>query len=74
MRLAISAATASGTAIVVAVAVAILDLYLTGHGYGSIRKEIAGVQLSIGDIVLLLAALSAGVLIWCLLPRKSSSS
>src|SRR5262245_34078567 len=38
-RLVICVAAAVGTAFAVAVAVAIIDLYLTGHGYGSITRE-----------------------------------
>jgi hypothetical protein len=74
VRLGLSAAIALGTTIAGAVIIAIVDLYLTGHGYRSITREIAGdsvlgVHVSLGDIVLLVAAAAAGGLAWLLLPR-----
>jgi len=75
-RLGISLAAMLGTAVVVAIAAAILDLFLSGHGYGSIGNEVIGapswgVHLSIADIALLVLAVLAGGVTWWLLPRKA---
>ena len=52
-----------------AVGAAVLDLYLTGHGYGSITGEVitwqpAGVHLSAADVLLLLAVAAALLISW----------
>ena len=70
-RLGTSAAAGIGAAIVSALVVTVIDLYLTGHGYGSITREVltwapAGVHLSIGDIGMLVTAIAAAVSTWCL--------
>jgi hypothetical protein len=75
-RLAVTAATVFVAAVLAALAVTIADLYLTGHGYASITREFIsrpawGVHMSIGDLVMLGAALAAGALTWILLgPAK----
>ena len=56
-------------AVTVAIGAALLDLYLSGHGYGSVSREVIhwpayGVHLSPADIVLLAAAIAAGLLVW----------
>lgn len=70
-RTGISAAAGVGAAIVAALTATVIDLYLTGHGYGSISREVitwapAGVQLSIGDIGMLVTAIAAAVSTWYL--------
>jgi hypothetical protein len=68
----IAGAVGFGVGLVTAIIVAVIDLYLTGHGYGSITSEFIsraswGVHLSIGDLVMLVAAIAAGSLTWGLL-------
>ena len=70
-RLGTSAAAGIGAAIVAALIVTVIDLYLTGHGYGSITREVvtwaqAGVHLSIGDAGMLVTAIAAAVSTWYL--------
>ena len=62
-------------AIVAAVGIAVVDLYLVGHGHGSLLREsmswpAAGVHLSAGDLILLGAVLSAAAGGWALSRRK----
>jgi len=69
LRGVIGAGAAFAAAIVAAVGVAVLDLYLTGHGQASITREIVsepalGVHISLGDIILLVAALAVGSVTW----------
>jgi hypothetical protein len=71
VRLGISAASGVGAAVVVALIVTVIDLYMTGHGYGSITREVitlaqAGVHLSIGDLGMLVAAIAVAVSTWYL--------
>jgi hypothetical protein len=61
-------------AIVAAVAIGVVDLYLVGHGRGSLLREsiswpAAGVYLSIGDIVMLCLVVAAAILAWALVGR-----
>jgi hypothetical protein len=72
IRLAISAAAGIGAAVVAALIVTVIDLYVTGHGYGSITREVitlaqAGVHLSIGDLAMLITAVAAAVSTWYLM-------
>lgn len=60
-----------GTAILAAVTVAVIDLYMTGHGYSSITREVitwpqVGIHLSIGDVAMLIAAFAVAVSTWYL--------
>jgi hypothetical protein len=76
-RLCISAAAGIGAAIVTTLVIAVMDLYVTGHGYGSIRSEVftwnsAGVHLSVGDVGMLLAIIAATVSTWFRLGRGAS--
>lgn len=71
VRLGISAAAGFGALVLAAFIVTVIDLYLTGHGYASITREIvtwdaAGVHMSIGDIGMLAAMILAAVSIWYL--------
>jgi hypothetical protein len=73
IRFGIVAAVAFGAALVAAVGVALLDLFLAGHGYGSMSREVIrasswGVHLSSGDLLMFIAALGAGQVAW----RRSS--
>lgn len=57
--------------VLAAVVITLIDLYMTGHGYGSITREVitwdpAGVHMSIGDIAMLTAMVVAAVSIWYL--------
>jgi hypothetical protein len=68
-RLGISAAAGIGAGVVAAIIVTVIDLYVTGHGYGSITREIitwapAGVHLSIGDLVMLLTVIAVAGSTW----------
>jgi hypothetical protein len=76
IRLAISAAAGIGAGVFVAVAVAIADLYLTGHGMGSLTGELirwapGGVYLSLGDVIMLAAIVAAACVTWYLLGREA---
>jgi hypothetical protein len=76
LRLAISAGAAIGAAVGAALMVTVIDLYVTGHGYGSITSEVitmaqAGVHLSIGDLAMLITAVVAGVATWFLVGHES---
>lgn len=73
-RLAAAAAAGIGAAVVCAVLAAVVELYLTGHGLGSIGAPLiempaAGVHLSIGDTVLLITAAGAAVATFLLTGR-----
>jgi len=62
--------------VVAALIVAVIDLYLTGHGYGSITREVitwapAGVHLSIGDLGMLATVIVVAVLTWHLVGSPS---
>lgn len=68
----ISAAAGVGGAIMAALVITVIDLYLTGHGYDSIMREVitwhpGGVHLSIGDIGMLIAMMVVAVAVWHLL-------
>lgn len=70
-RFVASTAAGIGAAFVAALVVALIDLYLTGHGYGSITREVitwdpAGVRMSIGDVVMLLAVIGTAGSTWYL--------
>ena len=69
-RLGISAAAVLVAAVTAAVVIAIVELYLTGHGLGSITNEMIsepwGVHMSVADIILLVVAALAGALTWWL--------
>lgn len=69
VRLVISVVAGVGAAVTAALIVTVIDLYVTGHGYGSITREVitlaqAGVHLSIGDLVMLTTAIAVAVLAW----------
>ena len=71
VRLGISTAAGIGAAFVAALVVTLLDLYLTGHGYASITREVVtwargGVHLSLGDIAMLGTGLAVAVSTWSL--------
>jgi hypothetical protein len=60
---------AAGVAVIAAVALAVIDLYLVGHGLGTIRGPLAdwpalGVHVSPADVILLSAAALAAVGTW----------
>jgi hypothetical protein len=64
VRLGISAGAGIGAGLAAAIVVAVVDLYITGHGYGSITREVitweaAGVHLSIGDAAMLVTMVVA---------------
>ena len=70
-RLMISVVAGVGAAVTAALVVTLIDLYVTGHGYGSITREVivlaqAGVHLSIGDLVMFTTAIAVAVLTWYL--------
>ena len=66
-RFFLSLAAGLGTAFVVAMILVVLDVYLTGHGMGTISGPLVdwpafGVHLSLADLLMLAAAtLSAGL-------------
>ena len=69
VRLGMTTAAGIGAAVVTAIVVTATDLYVTGHGYGSITREVitwapGGVHLSIGDVCMLVAVIVASVSTW----------
>jgi len=71
-RLGISAGAGIAAGVVVAIIVTVIDLYLSGHGYGSITREFitwapAGVHLSIGDLCMLVTMAVFAVATWFLM-------
>jgi hypothetical protein len=57
-RLRIATAAGMAAAVAAALLVTVLDLYLSGHGHGSVTREVitwarAGVHLSIADVGML---------------------
>lgn len=69
LRFGVSIASGIGAAILSALIVVLADLYLTGHGFPSIRREIVswepvGVFLSAGDIGFLMASIIATIITW----------
>ena len=73
-RFALSAAIGVGAGVAAAIVLAVLELYVTGHGYGSITREIitwepGGVNLSFADLALLLVVMLAAGLTWFSLQR-----
>ena len=73
-RVFISAGAGIGAAVAAALLVAVIDLYVTGHGYGSITREVvtwepAGVHLSIGDLAMLATMVVVAVLTWSLVTK-----
>jgi hypothetical protein len=68
-RLGISTAAGIGAGVVAAVIVTVIDLYVTGHGYGSITRGViiwtpAGVHLSIGDLAMLVTVVAVAGSTW----------
>jgi hypothetical protein len=71
VRLGISTAAGMAAAVAAALLVTMLDLYLTGHGHGSVTREVitwahAGVHLSIADVGMLVTGIVVAVLTWYL--------
>ena len=71
VRLGISTAAGMAAAVAAALLVTVLDLYLTGHGHGSVTREVitwtdAGVHLSIADVGMLMTGIAGAVLTWYL--------
>lgn len=76
VRLCLSVAAGIGAAVVAAIIVTVIDLYVTGHGYGSITREVitpdqAGVHLSLGDLSMLAAAMAVAVSTWYLTGHRA---
>lgn len=76
LRLVVSVGVSIVAAVTVALVVTIADLYLVGHGYRSVQREVltwprAGVHLSPAGIVLLLSSFGAGVATWFLMRRAA---
>jgi hypothetical protein len=72
VRLGISTAAGIGAAVVAALVITVIELYVSGHGYGSITREVitwdpAGVHLSIGDVGMLIAMIVVAVSTWYLI-------
>ena len=69
LRALIAFAAAAASGIVATIAVAIIDLYLTGHGLGSITRETitwdpGGVHMSAGDLILVAVVFLVGGFTW----------
>ena len=76
LRLALSIGAAIAVSFVVVLALAIADLYWTGHGHGSLNREViawssAGIHLGLSDIVLLVSGCAAAGTTWRLLGRAA---
>lgn len=68
-RLGISAVVGVGAGVVAAIAAAVIELYISGHGHGSIAGEIinwepGGVHLSLADLAVLLIVVISAALTW----------
>ncbi len=66
-RLLIAAAAAFAAAIAGVIGLAIIDLYMSGHGLGSLTRETitwdaGGVHMSIADVILLVFVTGAALL------------
>ena len=66
---------AIGAMVIAALVLTIADLYLVGHGYQPIDREVlsipdAGVSMGLADILLLLTAISTWCVIWRLQRRR----
>lgn len=75
-RLVFSTLAALGTMLIVVLVLTIADLYLVGHGYPSINRELltwpgVGTSMSLADILLLLPGLAAWCVTWFLLRRNA---
>ncbi len=73
-RLGISTAAGMAGAVLAVLLVTVLDLYLTGHGHGSVTREVitwthAGVHLSIADLGMLMTGIVVAALTWHLAGR-----
>jgi hypothetical protein len=69
VRLVISTAAGIGAAVVTALVVTVIDLYITGHGYGTVTREVitwvpGGVHMSIGDVCMLVAMIVVSSSTW----------
>ena len=69
VRLGISTAAGMAAAVAAALLVTLLDLYLTGHGHGSVTREVitwahAGVHLSIADVGMLMTGIVVAAWTW----------
>lgn len=58
-----------GAGAVAGLTVTVVDLYLTGHGYGSLLREVitwksVGAHLGIGDLGMLMAVIVTTTLTW----------
>ena len=74
VRLGISTAAGIAAAVAAALLVTVLDLYLSGHGHGSVTREVitwarAGVHLSVGDLGMLVTGIVVAVLTWYFVGR-----
>jgi hypothetical protein len=85
VRLGIATAAGMAAAVAAALLATLLDLYLTGHGHGSVTREIitwahAGVHLSIADVGMLVTGIAVAVVTWYLVghgrekPRMKSAA
>jgi hypothetical protein len=69
VRLGISTGAGVAAAVAAALLVTVLDLYLTGHGYASVTREVitwaqAGMHLSIADLGMLVTGVVVAVSTW----------
>ena len=74
VRLGISTAAGIAAAVAAALLVTVLDLYLSGHGHGSVTREVitwahAGVHLSVADLGMLVTGIVVAVLTWYFVGR-----
>ena len=67
-RLLLSFAAGVASALVVAIGIAVVDLYLTGHGLAPLTRPLLDwrgvVHLSLGDVLLLIAAVLGAAITW----------
>ena len=76
VRLGISTAAGIAAAVAAALLVTVLDLYLSGHGHGSVTREVitwarAGVHLSLADLGMLATGIVVAVLTWYFVGRAA---
>jgi hypothetical protein len=75
VRLGISTAVGIGAAVAAALVITVMNLYFTGHGYGSLAREVitwdpAGVHMSIADVGIFAAMGGAAVMTWRLTGQR----
>lgn len=73
MRVIATAGVGVVTAVVSAIGLAIVDLYLSGHGYASIRTPLSFTTMSLADLMLVFFVFGSMAFVWRASGRRSAS-